>query len=136
MEFDVKKKIAELKNSIEELDSQLGQIYSRIDALECYPGNQSNVDELNDESNSIEDSKKKLVEELNELERLDKIKDSSLTRIEILEKEKKELEDELDILEKSGKNDRLGIVIFQLGAIKQEIAYYQQQVKNVNKKRY
>lgn len=61
-------KIEALKEEIKSLDVRLAQIYSRIDSLECYPGNEDEIKELDEESDALEASKSKLKEEIKKLE--------------------------------------------------------------------
>ena len=131
----ISKKVEDLKKSIHEIDAELGVVENYIDSLECYPNQQNKLDELYEESDKLEDSKKAYMEELEALEDILK----SIEKLGILESRKAEIE-QLMRDDPSRLSD--GQLFFELGSIKQDISYNKNKVnaaankiKNNNKKR-
>ena len=140
MENDVIETIEKLKEDIKMIDSQIGYVNSRIDTLECYRGNDGEIDELIEESNELEDKREKLVKQLKELE--EKLEENKpLTKEEIQEKleklyinkdllikELRKLEENSDI-----QNPRYANGLFDLGSLSQTIKYWENELKKLNK---
>lgn len=61
--------IAKLENKIYNLKAELGIVDSRIDTLSCYRGNESELDDLYEQSNILEDEIKELEKQLEELKK-------------------------------------------------------------------
>lgn len=114
----IKEKIEALKDRIDSLNRDLAQVDSSIDTLECYTRSSAKLSELYEESDRIEKSK---TECRDEIVRLNNIL-ANLEKIKNLKNEQNTLE---ETLKNEPNHPDNGVMIFKIGSIKQEIAYYE-----------
>lgn len=136
MWFKVIDMIEKLEKEIISIDSEIGLLDSRIDTLECYKRNTSELQELINKSNSLEDRKRELISQQDAYIQMITEMPYSLREIQehidSLRKNKEALESEIAKVKKNS-DDYLNMTA-EMNCVNRGLRFFERKLEEINKR--